>query len=216
MKHRFIVCLIIFIFASTGCVSTKVSSLKDPTYYGHHLNHILVFGNFQKIEYQQKAEWAVVNELRHSGILADPSYQVLPPLRQYTDSEKVSIFRAHHFDCYAIIEGAGSQVWEVHVPTYTSASANATVYGNSANAYGSSTTTGGYTTNTLSGLNLDISLFDFNNGHKIFYAQAESSSSSNRNAYGIQWVGAESFLTSASENLADEMMKNDLFQSTTK
>ena len=197
-----------------GCVSTKVSSLKDPTYYGHHFRHVLVFGNFGKIEYQQKAEWYIVSELRKSRILADPSYLVLPPLRSYSDSEKVAIFRAHDFDCYVIIEKTGSSVWEVHVPTYTTATATASAYGNTASGYGQSTTTGGYTQNTLSGMDFDLSLFDFINGHKVCYAQATSTSSSNRNAYGIQWAGADSFLESASEDLADEMLKNDMFFST--
>jgi hypothetical protein len=135
----------------------------------------------------------------------------LPPLRRYSDSEKVAIFQAHGYDCYAIIEKTGSSVWEVHVPTYTRATVNATAYGNTATGYGESTTTGGYTQSTVSGLDFDLSLFDFNNGHKIFYAQASSSSSSNKNAYGIEWVGMDSFLESASENLADEMMKNVMF-----
>jgi hypothetical protein len=200
------------ILTLSACVSTKVFSLKDPTYYNRHFRHVLVVGNFAKIEYQQDAEDCIVRELRESwGVMADASYQILPPLRVYSDSEKIAIFQAHGFDCYAIISGKGEGITEVHVPSYTTSSAAVTANGNSATGYGSSTTSGGYTNNVLSSADFDLSLFDFENGHKVCYAQSNSSTSANQGSMGIQWVSEKGLLESSSEHLADEMVKNDLF-----
>ena len=40
----------------------------------------------------------------------------LPPLRVYSDSEKIAIFHALGFDCYATISGRGEGMNGIHVP----------------------------------------------------------------------------------------------------
>ncbi len=194
-----------------GCVSTKVFSLKDPSYAGRGFTRVLIFGDFSKIEYQENFEDEIADDLRAQHVFARSSYQLLPPLRTYSDSEKVAIFKQNGFDCYMIVSSTGTNTQEYHVPTYTSG--NVAVVANSNSAYGSgnSVTTGGYSVNQVSSMDFQCELFDFSNGKLVCRAQATTDIK--YNAYGQTWASMGDVVSSACSNLADEFIKDGLFYS---
>jgi hypothetical protein len=212
MKKVILGIVLTSILALSACVSTKVFSLKDPSYAGHRFRRVLVFGDFAKIEYKQAFEDQTVDDLISDHIAARASYQLLPPLRPYTDSEKVAVYRQNGFDCYIIISPQEADTREYHVPTYTTG--NVAVYGNNSSAYGSgsSETTGGYTEQQISGYNFKVELFDFATGKLV--CRCEATTSLQYNAYGKTWASMGNVESSACSNLVDELMKNDLFWGT--
>jgi hypothetical protein len=193
----------------SSCVSTKVFSLKDPSFTGRHFQRVLIFGDFSKIEYQRAFEDQTANDLLSYHISARSSYQLLPPLRVYSDSEKVAIYKQNGFDCYIIISPQEADTRVYHIPTYTTG--NVAVYGNGSNAYGSgsSETTGGYTEKQISGYNFKLELFDFATGRLV--CRCEATTSLQYNAYGRTWATMGNVENSACSNLVDELRRNDLF-----
>ena len=206
LRIRFTLSLLLLL-SLASCVSTRVSSLKDPTYAGHRFGRILVFGDFSKISAQKEFEDAIVSDLKDKGVYAMQSYQLLPPLRTYTDSERVSIFHQNQFDSYVIVSLTGTNTRDYHVPTYTTGSV--AVSGNGSNAYGSgsSETTGGYDVQQVSSYDLKAELFDFNGGKLVCRCEATTKLT----AGGQTWATEGNIVSSASSNLVDEMAKNDLF-----
>jgi hypothetical protein len=212
MKNFLLAISLVALSGLSGCVSTKVFSLKDPSYAGHHFKRILIFGDFAKIEYTQAFEDQTVNYLTSDQIFARASYQLLPPLRPYSDSEKVTVYRQNGFDCYMIISPQEADTREYHVPTYTTG--NVAIYGNWSNAYGSgsSQTSGGYTEQQISGFNFKAELFDFATGKLV--CRCEATTSPQYNNWGKTWASMGDVESSACYNLVDEMMRNDLFEKT--
>jgi hypothetical protein len=211
--NRIIFLCILPLLVFGSCVSTKVFSLKDPAYEGHRFNRVLVFGDFSKIEFEKQSEDNMSDDLRSDKVFARSSYQLLPPLRHYSDSEKVAVYRKNGFDCYMIVSTTGTNTQDYHVPTYTTGNVAVTGSGNTAYGYGNSESSGGYTEKETSSVDFQLELFDFANGHLICRCQAESNIP--RDAYGNAWASMNTVVSAACSHLVDELMRNNLFYAST-
>lgn len=201
--------LLVLAVSTAGCVSTKVFSIKDPSYAGKHFHRVLIFGDFSKLEYQQAFEDQMADDLISAKVPARASYQIMPPLREYSDSEKVAIYKQHRFDCYIVISPQEADTRTYHVPTYTTATASVYGSGNSASGNGNSVTTGGYSEQQISGYNFKLELFDFQNGHLV--CRCEATTNVKYNAYGQTWASMGDVESSACSNLVDELLRNNCF-----
>jgi hypothetical protein len=208
MKRR-IVLIVLMAVGLASCVSTKVTSLKDPAYANHLFYKVLVIGDFKSIEVQKEMENRMVKDLADDGIAAIANYQLLPPLRRYTDDERLTAYRDNSIDCYLLIHSTGTTEGTYHVPTYTTANASVTANGNSAWGSGNSVTSGGYSQSVLTDVGFQADLFDLNNGSPV--CRCESNTHVNYNPNGTTYAGLSDIYGSASSNLADEIKANHLF-----
>ena len=213
MKKLSAICFIIVI-ALSGCgVSTRVNSLKDPSYEGHQFRKVLVTAAFKSLEWQETVENDMVSFLHSHGVAAECSYRVLPPLRSYSDSEKVAIYKKYGFDCYLAVTGTGVNKVDLHVPSYTYADVNVQGTRTGAYGYGSSTTSDAYTQTVASSMDVTFDLRDFQKGQTV--CRCESNTELRYND-GWSWgKDAQASVSMASQSMCSsvgsELLKNDLF-----
>jgi hypothetical protein len=126
-----------------GCVQTKVTSLKDPTYNGKTFSRILVVADFENNESIIAFETAMVRELEKKGITAFANHKVLPNIRTYTDEERKEIYDKYNYECIIIIVPKGYNTATVNMPTWSSTYSSKRIKqrNNGDQTTGSSTTT---------------------------------------------------------------------------
>jgi hypothetical protein len=212
MKHIFLLAAVVVI-AGCGSATTVVHSLKDPAYLNKPFHKVLVIAPLNSIEGEECFENSMVKYLNDHGIEAACSYQIFPPLRTYTDSEKVMTYKMEGFDCYLEVSIKGSKNAKLHVPSYTSGSVNVDATQNGVFGYGWSSTSGGYTSTVTSSLNMTYDLHDFQNGQTVCRCEAiadllySNGWSWGKNTQASVPEAAESI----SESVGAELMRNRVF-----
>ncbi len=137
---------------------------------------------------------------------------MLPPIRSYTDSEKIAIFHQNRFDSYLLLSSGGVNRRDFHVPVYSNT--NVAVSGDNSGIYGSGATetSGGYTVRQLSSVDTKAEVFDFNSGSLV--CKCEAHTDVGYTPSGITFATDNSIVSSACSELVAEMCRNNLFWGT--
>jgi len=172
MKRNYFLSIgtIITIVLLIGCNTprTRVESLKDPSYNGKKFKRILVIGAFEKIDKMKTFETAFVRKCKRQDIFALSNYKTLPPLRDYSDSEKIEVYKKHNFEGYIIISPKGVNTVTYQLPTYTSSTTKI----KSGKLLTETETVGGEQSQIIISADYQCELFDFNTGHIIWKCDA--------------------------------------------
>lgn len=140
----------------TGCVSSKITSQKDPFFKGAPMKRFLFVMNTASLEQQQEMESRAVEEFASLGLVAIPYSQALPPVREYTTDEVRSVIRERDIEGYIelSLDGIGRANIQLPAVSETTSSAKITGNGTYATARGNSTTVthGGGSTSVMTGL----------------------------------------------------------------
>jgi hypothetical protein len=199
--------VLVLVITLSSCVSTKVSSLKDPDYRNKRFSRVLVIGNFDKIEMTKKMESELVSDLGERGIYAVANSDLLPPLREYTDDEKRNVFISEKLDCYLVLSQAGVNNVIFHVPSTmrTTASVDQSHIGKhkTIDARATATSTSGYSTEVVESIDFKGDLFDITNGKLAWTCEANAAL--NRTSDGTSYAGTDDIVSSVSSNIVDEL-----------
>ena len=209
LKKHFI---LILAFAGASCVSTKVASIKDPSYRTASFGRFLVVGNYEKMESANKVETVFAADLRSAGVYAIENFKLLPPLRSYSDSEKRAAFIAEGLDGYLIVSPAGVNTSTLHFPTTSTTYVNASSDGYGG-AYGTATTTTSpsYSEDIVNSVDIKAELFDISNG-KLVWRGETNTDINHFFDQGAFKAGFNDIVHSASSNLVDELERNALIR----
>lgn len=167
----FVIAIIIFV---TGCVSTNVISLKDPSYNNRTFKRILVIANFQKIVDMKEIEKQLVYELNWKGIFAVENFRLLPPIREYTNEEKNNIYNKYNFDSYILISPQGIETTTVYVPDVEKKQYTVTKDSNSVRRESTRTVYQGGEFVVPTQYNTQIKFVDMSNGNVVWQSDTET------------------------------------------
>lgn len=104
--------IVILLLISMGilfsCVTTQVSSIKNPMYDTIKYEKLIVMTHFSNIGLRQEIEAVFVEILKGSGIEAVRSIDVFPPYKEYNNGEFSNYIREHNFDGMIVVTLTGS------------------------------------------------------------------------------------------------------------
>jgi hypothetical protein len=174
----------IFILLS-GCASTSTSitSFTDPDYKSFQFNKILVISNTSKLSYRLGMENRIVEVLAANGIKSIPSYSILPPTREFSDTQKKELMQNKEIDGCLMINFGEQGVKEISIPI-TGSTSRTTVLGNSINT---STQYIGGETFSLPYAEFEIKLFDISNGKMAWIANSFTGGNAYSNFNNVYW-----------------------------
>jgi len=200
-----IMCIISVCFVN--CVSSKIVSFRDPT-VDVSFGRILVIANYDNFEAVQKIETLMVKEFKNRGVYAIANSSLLPPIRQYSNEEKLNVLIKEELDGYIIISPSGVNNATIYVPTISKTDAKAKVYDN--RVYGSSQTQTyeGGARNVVSSIDTKAELYDLDNGQIVW--KGETNTSIKYNAYGQSFASVDKVLSSFCVKIVDDLLKNSL------
>ncbi len=174
-NHKLIVILFCIVLLISGCavtVPTYISTMSDPTFQGRTFKRILVIANFENTEVLKGFEIALVNKLMEKGIYAVANHKVLPPIRDYTDEEKINVFKQHNLDSYIFIAPESLDMATINIPTVSETKGSATAIGNTAYGRSKTKTYEGGNTEIATAFNSHIKLYDLTNGNAVWQGDA--------------------------------------------
>lgn len=211
MKRVFVhsVFIGLYIFMVTSCVSTKVTSMKDPSHNGVQFKSILVISSHSHADIMQAFEDSMVKELRESGISAVANHVVLPPLREYSDDEKRATYRKNNIDGYIIISPKGVNTATVYVPTYSKTSANVSGGKNSVTGESSTVTYQGGERQVTTGANTQAKLFNIDNGNPVWQGDAKTNINN-------KFAGITDIINSFCSNIVERLQEDGMIQNVQK
>lgn len=151
----------------SGCVDTRITSMRDPAFPNAHYKKLIVQGTYQDFDLVRGMEGSMVRALWKEGVCSAAANYIMPPLREYATSEIDSIFRQQRADALLLI-----------TPTGASSLTVTDVY---ANRYAAGATTH----ESLSDVSTDIKLFDLASGKLVWRGQAKSHIP--HDGYGNAW-----------------------------
>ena len=149
----------IFILLS-GCASTSITSYTDPDYRAVQFKNILVVANTNKLGDRLGMENRIVEVLVTNGIKSIPSYSILPPTREFSDTQKKEVMLDSKIDGCLMINFGEQGVQEISIPVMGSTSQTQLI----GNKLTTSTQYIGGQTFTKPYAEFEIKLFDVVNG----------------------------------------------------
>ena len=106
MNFYKIVLLAFLAFFTTGCISTKVTGVKDSKYTNHNIQHILVSYRAASIENTQLAENSFEELFKKHGIKTSKFSYLFPITRKYSSEEIKNKIKDLNIDTYLVLEKA--------------------------------------------------------------------------------------------------------------
>ena len=173
MRYRLIFYFLANIFILlTGCASTSITSYVDPDYTLTKFNNILIVANTNRLDYRVSLEHRLANVFIENGVSAKESYLVLPPTRNFTDSQKIDIMLKNRIDCYLMVNFGESGVITTQLPVIGT-NTKGEVKGNK---YESTTTIIGGEVFKLPYAEFEMKLYDIKNGNMAWIANSDRKS----------------------------------------
>lgn len=132
----------------TSCISSHVSSNKDPFYKGGPKSRFLFVMESGTPQDIRELETYAAEMFERKNLVAVPFTKALPPVREYTQEEMAELLRRANIEMYLRVSNSGASTAEVHIPSVSYSQGSATAYGGS--GYGGATgksatvTSGGY------------------------------------------------------------------------
>jgi hypothetical protein len=135
--------LIVLTFSLAGQAhafrSTKQESFTDPDYVGYKPGVVVVSVLTDNFELREVIEERVLKDLRKKGLTVYSERDLFVPTRQWDAEQRAAVLAERHVDAMIVV-GIGASSHDVsQIGTNTYTTVNAYGYGNSATAYGSST-----------------------------------------------------------------------------
>jgi len=201
-------CALTFLFFSSGCVSSRITSFTDPNYRGVSFSRILVIANFKQAEIIKKIESLVAYEFRKRGIYAIENSSLLPPLREYSRDEKRAVFVKEGLDSYVIVYPAGMSNAMIDVPTVSTTRVGVTTSRDAVRGKATTITSGGGQREIINSVDTHAQLFDLSNGNIVWKGEATTEIS--YNAYGQTFADVDAVLSSACSEIVDQIIKDHI------
>ena len=160
----------------SGCASTNITSFTDPDYRATHFSRILVVANVADLEWRNRIESRLVQELTKQGAFAIKGIELFPPTRDLDDEEKINRLLHNRIDSYITIDVGETGTQEVYIPqtsstTKTTGSVNVTGSSATYREKSRTTTSGGYTV-SKPWAKFTTKLFDVSSGVNAWVATA--------------------------------------------
>ena len=103
MNKKYILLVVLFI---TGCASSHLSSITAPDHGAYHT--VLVAANYSDVGLRQEYESVLEFALEQNGIKCYRSVDIYPPLREYSDSERMMNRAKYGYDGVLILSPTGT------------------------------------------------------------------------------------------------------------
>ena len=169
----------ITILLLAGCVSTSLTSYRDPEFSSRTFYKPIVFAATADIQWRDALETEIVHQFDRKNIVATKSIDVAPPTRG--DIDWVSLIpqlKASGHDSVVFVKISDLTLTESYVPkTYgtTRHSGTISTYGNTATYSGTSYTPsyGGYSVNKPSA-SIETTVFELDTLKKVWVSGASS------------------------------------------
>ncbi len=160
--------LVILMFCLSSCTSTYVTSMKDPQYEGKTFQRVLVIAAFKKIDALKGFENSIVKELKKQGVFAVSNHTLMPPLREFTNDEKIEIYKKYDLDSYLIISPDGIDYETIYVPTVSSSKTTPISTGNVTSYLNKTVTQEGGAREIATTFNSIVKFYDISNGNAFW------------------------------------------------
>jgi len=163
----------------SGCVSTDLSSYRDPDFAATSFHNPIIFVATEDIKWRDSLESEIVKQFKMQKINASKSIDIAPPTKGKIDWPKlIPRLKSAGFDTLILIQIGDLTVTESYVPkTYgtTSHSGTISTYGNTATYSGSSYTPsyGGYSVSKPSA-EIETTIFELGRLEKVWIASAST------------------------------------------
>ncbi len=157
----------------------------------------------------------MVEVLNDKGVFAVSNYDILPPLRAYTEAEKQQAYARYHFDAYITISPAGDSSESYYTPGMTTTSAD--VSHRHDGFTGTTTTSASASTSTIPGQYKKTSYYDtrielYAMGANSIICRCDANTSQDSSPGAERFSGTGSRMSSICSNVANELEKNKLLR----
>ena len=174
-KKYFVVFTILLIsIILIGCAETRLETVRNPNLSRIKFKKILVVAPFTDIGLRRQTENAFVSKFTSTEVQSVSSLQILPPIKDYTDSELMGILDRDRVD--GILTIALKDYWtsQSYVPRSSSTQGSANLYGNSLSYSSYTQEYGGYYVSKPN-VNFEIRLFDRRTGEVAWLVSSTTS-----------------------------------------
>lgn len=148
----------------TSCISSHVTSNKDPFYKGGPKSRFLFVMESGTPQAVKEMETYAADMFQAKNLVAVPYTKALPPVREYTQEEKAELLRRANIEMYLRVGNSGASTAEVHIPSVSYSQGSATAYGGSgygrASGKSATVTSGGYSKNILTDISFRCEVQD--------------------------------------------------------
>jgi hypothetical protein len=194
---------------ATSCISSHVTSNKDPFFNGKTFNRFLFVMETGTPQTVNMMEGFAVNSFSKSNLVAVPYTRAIPPVREYTDAERAELLRRANVQAYVRMRGAGVSTADIHIPSVSYTEGSATAYGS--NGYGrargssATVTAGGYRSTVMTDFSVECEVQDAQTLKTIWTGNIQIDINRQN-----QYIGANDYLEEAVQLLVKQLIQDGI------
>lgn len=194
---------------ATSCISSHVTSFKDPFFKGESYKRFLFVMETGTPQTVNLMERFAVENFGKKNLVAVPYTQALPPVREYTDAERAELLRLANVQAYVRMRAGGASTADIHIPSVSYTEGSATAYGG--NGYGrasgssSTVTAGGYTSTVLTDFSVECAVQDAQTLQTVWTGNIQIDINRQN-----QYVGFDDYLKEAVKLLVKQLIKDGI------
>lgn len=188
--------LLIAVLCIMGCATTQIETLSNPNYRSTIMKRILVSVPFQDLALRKYSESSFKQQLELNSFIVYMSIDVLPPIKQYTKEDLISVITKYNIQALLEITLTDFYTKQSYVPQSSYTTGSAHVYGNTVYGRSQTNTYGGYYISKPR-VRFEANLFESNTGEIAWKATSFTA--------GNAFAGNEVLIDSLSSEIAARM-----------
>lgn len=169
----------------SACATTTITGFSDPDYRGKPYKNFVVVTPNLNLEYSSLLQGKVCNALQTRNISCARGLDLFPPTRTFDTAAIVRVLMEKNIDAYLLLTYGGGSTQSDLIGTMHYG--NASVYGNTISAYGSS---------------IPIRSFSRSDGYSVVLIDTQT--------HNKAWVGGTKTQAQGFANITDDVFTNSL------
>ena len=178
-----------------ACATTKITGFTDPDARGTRYSNYVVVTPGLNINYANVLQTKVCGAIVAKGARCTAGLLAFPPTRKFNDEDLAREIKRQSFDAYFVVAFGGSKNDSQHFGSISNSSAS--IYGNTAYAYGSTTPIVSFSRRD----GYSLTLVDVSMGANAWVGGAQTS------AQGLANITDEVFTNSLASEIANELVR---------
>ena len=157
------------LFLGACATTTRLDTIKNSRFDNITLERILIVAPYKDIGIRRETEYEFICQFMLSDVIGISSLELIPPLKEYTQSEIDNILDKNKIDAILVIALEDFWTEETYVPKSSITKGSMTWYGNSLKYNGYTQEFGGFYVSSPS-VSFELRLYDKKSGEIIWLA----------------------------------------------
>lgn len=153
----------------SSCATTGISSIVNPKFVQKSFKKVVIAAPFSDIALRKQTEQEFTCQFIMTSVLAIPSLDVIPPFKDYSESEIVEILKKNKVDAVLVVALKDFWMSNTYIPKSSSTSGTVSAFGGAFHYQSYTQEHGGHYVSKPR-LEFDVRLFDTETGEPIWMA----------------------------------------------